>query len=178
MAELSTLARPYAKAAFEFALAANKLQPWFEALEVSAAVAEQDQVKKALAVSGLSAAQKASIFVQVCGETMDENQQNFIRTLASNKRLALLPFVKELFARMKAQQEKTIDVEVTAAYELPVDLINKLAQALSAKLDRKVSIQGSVDKSLLGGVVIHTGDIVIDGSVRGRLAKLAEAMKS
>jgi len=92
--------------------------------------------------------------------------------------LALLPFVKELFAKMKAQQEKTIDVEVTAAFELPVDLINKLAQALSAKLDRKVSVQGSVDKSLLGGVVIHTGDMVIDGSVRGRLAKLAEAMKS
>lgn len=178
MAELTTLARPYAKAAFEFALAANKLQSWFEALEVSAAVAEQDRVKKALGVSGLSTAQKASIFVQVCGETMDENQQNFIRTLASNKRLALLPYVKELFAKMKAQQEKTIDVEVTAAYELPVDLINKLAQALSAKLDRKVSVQGSVDKSLLGGVVIHTGDMVIDGSVRGRLAKLAEAMKS
>ena len=114
----------------------------------------------------------------VCGEKMDENQKNFIHTLASNKRLALLPFVKDLFAKMKAQQEKTIDVEVTAAFELPVDLINKLAQALSAKLDRKVSVQGSVDKSLLGGVVIHTGDMVIDGSVRGRLAKLAEAMKS
>lgn len=178
MAELTTLARPYAKAAFEFALAANKLQSWFEALEVSAAVAEQDQVKKALSASGLSAQQKASVFVQVCGEQLDEAQKNFIHTLASNKRLALLPFIKELFSRMKAQQEKTIDVEVTAAYELPVDLINKLAQALSAKLDRKVSVQGSVDKNLLGGIVISTGDMVIDGSVRGRLAKLAEAMKS
>jgi F-type H+-transporting ATPase subunit delta len=178
MAELTTLARPYAKAAFEYARSANNVQSWFEALEVSAAVAEHDQVKKALAVSGLSAAQKASVFVQVCGDRLDENQQNFIHTLASNKRLALLPFVKALFAKMKAQQEKTIDVEVTAAFELPVDLINKLAQALSAKLDRKVSVQSSVDKSLLGGVVIHTGDMVIDGSVRGRLAKLAEAMKS
>ncbi len=178
MAELTTLARPYAKAAFEFASAANTVQSWFEALEVSAAVADQDQVKKALGSSGLSAEQKASVFVQVCGEKMDENQKNFIRTLASNKRLALLPFIKELFAKMKAAQEKTIDVELTSAYELPSDLINKLAQALSAKLDRKVSVQGSVDKSLLGGVVIHTGDLVIDGSVRGRLAKLAEAMKS
>jgi F-type H+-transporting ATPase subunit delta len=178
MAELTTLARPYAKAAFEFASTANNLQSWFEALEVSAAVAEQEQVQKSLSASGLSAAQKASIFIEVCGDNMDENQKNFIHTLASNKRLALLPFVKELFGRMKAQQEKTIDVEVTAAYELPVDLINKLAQALSAKLDRKVSVQGSVDKSLLGGVIIRTGDTVIDGSVRGRLAKLAEAMKS
>ena len=178
MAELTTLARPYAKAAFEFAQAASNVQSWYEALEVSAAVAGQAQVKQALAASGLSAQQKASVFVQVCGDQLDEKQQNFIRTLASNKRLALLPYIKELFARMKAQQEKTIDVEVTAAYELPVDLINKLAQALSAKLDRKVSVQGSVDKSLLGGVVIHTGDTVIDGSVRGRLAKLAEALKS
>jgi len=178
MAELTTLARPYAKAAFEYALAANSLQPWFEMLEVSAAVVEQDQVQKALAASGLTAEQKASIFVQVCGDQLDEKQQNFIRTLARNKRLALLPFIKEHFAKMKAQQEKTIDVEVTAAFELSVDLINKLAQTLSAKLNRKVNVQGSVDKSLLGGVVIHTGDMVIDGSVRGRLAKLAEAMKS
>jgi F-type H+-transporting ATPase subunit delta len=178
MAELTTLARPYAKAAFEFAQAANQLQSWYEALEVSAAVAAQEQVKKALAASSLSAQQKASIFVQVCGDQLDEKQQNFIRTLASNKRLALLPYIKELFARMKAQQEKTIDVEVTAAYELPVDLINKLAQALSAKLDRNVSVHSSVDRSLLGGAVVHTGDTVIDGSVRGRLAKLAEALKS
>ena len=178
MAELTTLARPYAKAAFEYAKAANKLQQWLEALEISAAVAEQDQIKKALGASGLSAEQKASVFVQVCGEKMDENIKNFIRTLASNKRLALLPFIKEQFANLKAQQEKTIDVEVTAAYELPVDLINKLAQSLSAKLDRNINVQSSVDKSLLGGAIIHTGDMVIDGSVRGRLAKLAEALKS
>ncbi len=178
MAELTTLARPYAKAAFEYALAANKLQSWFDALAVSAAVAEQDQVKKALSSSGLSAAQKASVFVQVCGEQMDEKVKNFIHTLASNKRLALLPYIKELFATMKAQQEKSIEVEVTAAYELSVDLINKLAQALSAKLNRTVSVHSSVDTSLLGGAIIHTGDMVIDGSIRGRLAKLAEAMKS
>lgn len=178
MAELTTLARPYAKAAFEYALTVNKLQSWFEALEVSAAVAEQDQVKKALNASGLSAEQKASMFVQVCGDNMDEKVKNFIHTLASNKRLALLPYIRELFAKMKAQQEKTIEVEVTAAYELSVDLINKLAQSLSAKLNRSVSVHGSVDKSLLGGAIIHTGDMVIDGSVRGRLAKLAEALKS
>lgn len=178
MAELTTLARPYAKAAFEYALAANKLQSWFEALEVAAAIAEQDQMKKALSSSVLSAEQKASVFVQVCGEKLDEKLKNFIRTLASNKRLALLPYIKELFAKMKAQQEKSIEVEVTAAYELPVDLINKLAQALSAKLSRVVTVQSSVDKSLLGGAIIHTGDMVIDGSIRGRLAKLAEAMKS
>lgn len=178
MAELTTLARPYAKAAFEYALAANKLQPWFEALEVAAAIAEQDQMKKALGSSVLSAEQKASVFVQVCGEKLDEKIKNFIHTLASNKRLALLPYIKDLFAKMKAQQEKSIEVEVTAAYELPVDLINKLAQALSAKLSRVVTVHSSVDKSLLGGAIIHTGDMVIDGSIRGRLAKLAEAMKS
>ena len=178
MAEPTTLARPYAKAAFEYALAANNLQSWYDALEVSAAVAEQDQVKKALGSSAFSAAQKASLFVQVCDDKMDEKIKNFIHTLASNKRLALLPYIKELFAKLKAQQEKTIEVEVATAYELSADLVNKLAQALSAKLNRVVTVQSSVDKSLLGGAVVHTGDMVIDGSIRGRLAKLAEAMKS
>ena len=178
MAEPTTLARPYAKAAFEYALTANSLQSWFEALEVSAAVAEQDQVKKALATSGLSAEQKASVFVQVIGDSLDGKVKNFLLTLARNKRLALLPYIRDLFAKMKAQQEKTIEVEVTAAYELPVDLINKLAQSLSAKLNRSVSVNSSVDKSLLGGAIIRTGDMIIDGSVRGRLAKLAEALKS
>ncbi len=178
MAELTTLARPYAKAAFEYAKAANSLQFWFEALEVTAAAADQAQVKKALGTSTLSAEQKASLFVGLCGEQADDKVKNFIRTLASNKRLALLPYIRDLFAKMKAQQEKTIDVEVTAAFELPVDLINKLAQSLSAKLNRSVNLHSSIDASLLGGVVIRTGDMVIDGSVRGRLAKLAEALKS
>ena len=178
MAELTTLARPYAKAAFEYAKSANKLQVWFEALEVSAAVASQDRVQKALSASDLTAEQKASLFVQICGDKMDEKVKNFIHTLASNKRLALLPFIKEHFANFKAQQEKTIEVDVTTAYALSADLVNALAKSLSAKLDRQVTVQSAVDKSLLGGVVIHTGDMVIDGSVRGRLAKLAEALKS
>ena len=178
MAELNTLARPYAKAAFEVALADNKLQFWLSALEVSAAVAEQDRVKKVLSSSDLSTTKKATVFIQVCSEQMDEKVKNFIRTLASNKRLALLPYIKEQFGTMKAQQEKSIEVEVTAAYELSADLINKLTQALSVKLNRSVSVLSSVDQSLLGGAIIHTGDIVIDGSIRGRLAKLAEAMKS
>ena len=84
MAELTTLARPYAKAAFEYALSANTLQSWYEALEVTAAVADQDQVKKALGTSGLSAEQKASVFVQVCGEKMDEKVKNFIHLFTTN----------------------------------------------------------------------------------------------
>ena len=178
MAELTTLARPYAKAAFEFATAAGNLQFWYDALEVSSAVAEQPQVKEVLGAPNLSAEQKASIFLDVCGDQLDEKQKNFIRVLASNKRLELLPTVLQQFAAMKATQEKTIDVEVTAAYELSVDLINKLTQTLSTKLNRKVTIQGAVDTSLMGGAVIQMGDLVIDGSVRGRLAKLAERMKS
>jgi F-type H+-transporting ATPase subunit delta len=178
MAEPSTLARPYAKAAFEYAMAAKKLQPWFDALSLSAAIAAQARVAKALSSSALTAEQKALVFIDVCGDQMDEKIKNFIHTLASNKRLALLPYIKELFAAMKAQQEKSIEVEVTTAYELSPDLIDKLAQALCAKLNRSVSVQSSVDKSLLGGVIIHAGDMVIDGSIRGRLAKLAEAMKS
>ena len=178
MAELTTLARPYAKAAFEYASTAKAVQSWSDAFDVAAAVVEQDRVKNALISPSLSAERKASIFLQILGDELDEKQKNFVRILAENKRLGLLPYIKEQFVAMKAMQEKSIDVEVTAAYELPVDLTNKLAQALSARLNRKVSVHGSVDKSLMGGAVIQTGDLVIDGSVRGRLAKLAERLKS
>jgi len=178
MAELTTLARPYAKAAFEFALAANQLQAWSEMLALAAAVAQQDGIGKVLGSPALTTEQKGSTFTDVCGDQLDDNARNFVLVLAGNQRLALLPNIRELFELMKANQEKTIDVAVTTAFELSDELENKLAEALSAKLDRNVKVRSELDKSLLGGAVIRAGDTLIDGSVRGRLASLAEAMNS
>ncbi len=178
MAELATLARPYAKAAFEYALAANALTRWSEMLALATLVAQQDTVKKLLGSPSLTAESKGNSFVEVCGEELDSHSQNFMKNLAMNDRLALLPQIQQLFEGYKAQQEKSVDVEIISAFELSSDLQDKVAKALSAKLDRKVNVESSTDKSLLGGVIIRAGDTVIDGSVRGRLAKLAEAMNS
>jgi len=178
MAELITLARPYAKAVFEFADAAGDLATWSNTLAVSAAVAQEGAMQKTLANPSLTAAQKAEAFVSVCGDAISDKAANLLRVLSENKRLELLPQIAVLFEQFKSQREKAVDVHVETAFELSGDLEAKLAKALSAKLDREVTVQSSVDQGLLGGVVVRAGDTVIDGSVRGRLAKLAEAMNS
>ncbi len=178
MAELTTLARPYAKAAFEFAKGANALGNWAEMLSVAAAVSQSDTVAKVLASPTLTAAQKGETFVDVCGDAINDKGQNFIRNLAANKRLGLLPQISDLYEQFKAQLEQSVEVDVTSAFELSETTLDKLAQALKTNLGREVKVQGSVDSSLIGGVVIRAGDTVIDESIKGRLAKLAEAMNA
>lgn len=178
MAELATLARPYAKAAFEYAAGANKLGPWAEMLAVAAGVVQYPGSEKLLASPMLTAEAKGAAFIEICGDKLDANGANFLKALAENKRLELLPAIAQQFEAFKAQKEKTVDVELQSAFALPADVQDKLAKALSAKLDREVKVTGSVDESLIGGVVVRAGDTVIDGSIKGRLAKLAEAMNS
>ena len=98
--------------------------------------------------------------------------------LAVNKRLSLLPEIYSLFAQYKANQEKTVDVEVVSAFDLADATRDKLAAVLGKKLEREVKVRTSTDRNLLGGVLIRAGDLVIDGSIRGRLNKLAAAMNS
>ena len=178
MAELTTLARPYARAAFEHALAGNALEEWAAALATAAAAAVEPKAARLIASPGMSAADKAEALIGVCADALSAEGRNFVRILAENKRLALLPQVYELFLALKAQQEQSVDLEVTSAFEIGEDEAARLAEVMGQKLNRAVNITTSVDKSLIGGVVIRTADVVIDGSVRGRLAKLSEAMNS
>lgn len=178
MAELTTLARPYARAAFEVAQSDGQLQPWLEALASAAAISSHAKVKALLASPGLTANQKSAAIVDVLGKISTPKFGNFLASLADNKRLPLLPFIRDLFVAMKSQHEKAVEVEVSTAYPISDDLIKKLIKALSKNLNREVKLSTSVDESLLGGVVIHAGDTVIDGSIKGRLAKLADAMKA
>jgi len=178
MAELSTLARPYAKAAFEYALDKNGLDQWSSQLATVAAVAADEGMNVVLSNPSLTAAQQAQTLSDVCGDAVSAEVRNFIGILASNKRLALLPEISALFAQYKANQEKTVDVEVVSAFDLADSARDRLAEVLGRKLERQVNVRTSTDSNLLGGVLIRAGDLVIDGSVRGKLDKLAEAMNS
>lgn len=178
MAELSTLARPYAKAAFEYALAHNDLAGWSRQLGTAAAVAGTETMVKLLSSPELTSEQRAKALLDVCGDALDDRARNFVCVLAENKRLMLLPEILALFEQLKANQEKSVDVDVVSAFPLEQAVAERLAQALRGKLQRDVSINASVDQSLIGGVLVRAGDVVIDGSVRGRLAKLATAMNS
>jgi F-type H+-transporting ATPase subunit delta len=178
MAELSTLARPYAKAAFEYAVERNALVAWHDQLATVAAVVADAGMATVLHNPALTAAQQAGRLGEVCGDALSTEVRNFISILASNKRLDLLPEIYALFSQYKANREKTVDVEVISAFDLADSIREKLAQALGNKLERQVNVRTSTDSNLIGGVLIRAGDMVIDGSVRGKLDKLAEAMNS
>jgi len=178
MAELSTLARPYAKAAFEFAADVGDLQGWSKSLSTAGAVAEQQAVVKFLSSPNATAAEQSAAITNICGDALSVTGQNFIAILSENRRLQLLPQISIQFEIMKANREKAVDVDVVSAYELDAGQQQKLSDALGAKLERNINMQVSFDKSLLGGAVIRAGDTVIDGSIRGRLAKLAESLNS
>ncbi|SEI52346.1 F-type H+-transporting ATPase subunit delta [Allopseudospirillum japonicum] len=178
MAETTTVARPYAKAAFEFALSQGKLNDWSKMLSAVAAAADQGEVKQLLLNPALTSAQKAEVLLEICQSSLDESVRHFVLALSENGRLPLIPVIAELYEALRAEQEQTVDVVVTSAYPLDEQQQNKLAQALRKRLNREVNLSTHEDKSLIGGIIIRAGDLVIDGSVRGKLAKLAEALKS
>ncbi|RLQ22028.1 F0F1 ATP synthase subunit delta [Seongchinamella sediminis] len=178
MAELSTLARPYAKAAFEYAREHNALAQWSQQLATAAAVAANEGMDSVLDNPSLTDEQQAQTMNEVCGDATGQEVKNFISILASNKRLSLLPVIADQFELLKSNLEKSVNVEVVSAFDLSEETANRLADVLGRKLEREVKVSTSTDQDLLGGVLIRAGDLVIDGSVRGRLNKLAEAMNS
>ncbi|MFT4612909.1 MAG: F-type H+-transporting ATPase subunit delta [Bacteroidia bacterium] len=178
MAELSTLARPYAKAAFEYARDNSALSEWASQLATCASVVADERVSAALDRPSLTNEQQSQTLNELCGDATSGEVKNLVSILASNKRLALLPEIYTQFGLYKANQEKAVDVEVISAFDLDDSMVNRLAEVLRGKLERDVKVSTSTDQELLGGVLIRAGDMVIDGSVRGRLNKLAEAMNS
>ena len=178
MINTQTLARPYAKAAFEFASAAGRIDAWSGMLSLAAVAIDVPQVAELLKNPRLTSESKVQTLVQLFGSDIDEAFRNFVSTLGDNDRLDVLPMIGELFEELKAEAEKTLDVEVQTAFELSPAQLQTLAAALSKRLDRTVNPQQVVNPALIGGVVIRAGDVVVDGSVRGKLSQLAESLKS
>ena len=178
MATITTLARPYAKAAFEFATSAAALDAWSGVLALTAAVAADPVFVERMRDPSLTRERKADDLLMVCEGSVTPEFGNFIRTQADNDRLLLIPDIAELFEQYKAEHDRSISVEVESAFELTDDQQKTLATALAKRLDRTVTPHVTINPSLIGGVLIRAGDLVIDGSVRGKLAKLAEALKS
>ncbi|PNH85363.1 F0F1 ATP synthase subunit delta [Vibrio diazotrophicus] len=177
MSDLTTIARPYAKAAFDFAVEKQQLTQWSEMLAFAAEVTNNEQMNELL-TSSASAEKLAEIFIAICGEQFDEFGQNLIKVMAENGRLRAIPDVFEQFVALKKEYEKNIDVEVISATELSEQQLSDISSKLEQRLERKVQLNCSVDETLLGGVVIRAGDLVIDNSARGRLNRLSDALQS
>ncbi|MFC6441661.1 F0F1 ATP synthase subunit delta [Bowmanella sp. JS7-9] len=177
MSEMTTIARPYAKAAFAYAVENNAVENWQEMLVFAAEVSANDAIQELL-TGALAADSLADLFVQVCGEQLNEAGQNFIRVLADNRRLKALPAVLALFNELKAEYDKEIDVQVTSTVELSDEQTQKIAASLEKRLARKVKLNCNVDSTLIAGLVIKAGDTVIDGSVKSTLSRLTDALQA
>jgi len=177
MAELATLARPYANAVFDVAKADSELDLWSRMLMVLAAAVRNDAVQLLLADPEVEEEQKAYRLSAICGDELNDRGRRFVHVLAANKRLALLPDVSALFEALRAEEQSTLDVLVTSAYALSEGEVAKLKAALTRRFQREVNMTSDVDASLIGGAVIRAGDTIIDGSVRGKLSKLAESIQ-
>ncbi|MDY6919767.1 MAG: F0F1 ATP synthase subunit delta [Pseudomonadota bacterium] len=178
MADLLTVARPYAKAAFQYADEHGALSEWSDMLAFTAAVAAEPTVAAYLQNPKITSAEKAKGFAELCQDKLNDAGKNFVTLLAQNKRLEALPEIAALYEELKSQKEQSVDVEITSAFTLTDEQANKLASALKQKLGRDVNVSTAEDQSLLGGVIIRAGDLVIDGSVRGKLAKLADKLNT
>jgi F-type H+-transporting ATPase subunit delta len=176
MAERITTARPYAKAIFALARKGNKLAETSAGLVRAAETVADPRVHALLGSPHVTAAQLAELVTGVAGESLDEHSRNFVSLLAQNRRLGFLPEIAALFEQMKADVENAVDVEVVSASKLTPDQESRYAAALQKKLGRIVRLHTKVDGSLIGGAVLKAGDLVIDGSIKGRLERLAVEM--
>jgi F-type H+-transporting ATPase subunit delta len=172
MAERATIARPYAKAAFEYAHSAGALAAWSEGLKAAAEIVADARVAELVANPRWTAAGLAEFIGGVAGTRLDAAMRNFVAVLAENRRLPLLPEIAAHFEALRARIENTVDVEVVSAVALDGAQAEKLRLALDKRLKRRVRMQNRVDPALLGGAVIRAGDLVIDGSLKGRLERL------
>lgn len=177
MSELSTLARPYAEAAFRMAQGANDLAGWSSRIATLAAIVMDAQVARLIADPAVSSDRVASLIIDVAGVGLGEHGANFVKVLAENDRLTLLPEIATQFETLKANAEGTLEATITSAQELTQAQIDDLVAGLKAKFNRAVNVQVAVDPELIGGAVIMIGDQVIDGSVKGRLQRMAFALQ-
>lgn len=176
MTQKRSLARPYAQAAFLLAQERGALQKWSRMLATAAAVARDETMRRLVTDPRVSRADAAQQFLRVCGDALDPEAANFIRLLADNRRLDLLPEIAALFEERRSEAEGQLEASVTTAFPLKEEQTRAIEQAMKRRFGRDIRLRVAVDRSLLGGIVIRAGDLVIDGSARGRLGQLASKL--
>lgn len=176
MSEAITTARPYAQAAFDEAQKLNALQAWSEMLLSLAEAISHPEMIAVVSNPRVAKKQIEGLMEALLGKGASKQQQNFLRILADNQRLLLLPEIAALFETLKSEAEKTINVVVDSAFELSAAQKTKIVDSLKKRMGREIKLSCKVNKEILGGVVIRAGDKVIDGSARTRLTEMANVL--
>ncbi|MCP4431400.1 MAG: F0F1 ATP synthase subunit delta [Gammaproteobacteria bacterium] len=181
MSDFETAARPYAKALFELASENDQLEDWNDRLQVAGVIASDAEMNSVIESPSMLASQQAELFISVYSAVnnapvANDEFKNLISLLAENGRLASLPSISVILESLKRESEGKVEVQVTSALELSDKQQQDIANSLVKKLGKEVSITTAVDESLIAGAIIQAGDMVIDGSARGRLDKLTIAL--
>jgi len=176
MAELTTIARPYAEAVLKRAAESNNFTEWSDALALMAAIATDESMSEVIAGTSLSRLQVAEVFNEIGGDKFDMENQNLVKLLAENGRMNLLPEIAALYEIQRAEAEGSIEAEIISAYEVSDAQRSKVAESLKQRLGKDINLSVTINESLVGGAIIRAGDMVIDGSVRGKLEKLASTV--
>lgn len=177
MAEIITVARPYAEAAFRAARETQSLQAWSEALAVLASVAQDEAAQQFASNPRVSAEQVQTLLVEVLGAKATDPIKNFVAAVLENRRFVAIAKIAELFEQLKAAEESTVEANIESAFEMDAAQLNELVASLEARFKRKVAARVTQNADLIGGVKITIGDDVIDASVRGKLGALATSLK-
>ncbi|GMR16490.1 MAG: F0F1 ATP synthase subunit delta [Gammaproteobacteria bacterium] len=176
MAEKSTIARPYAQAAFDIAQEKGDLKGWSEMLQLIAAVSSDAVMSDMISNPSIEREKITEIIVDVCGDSLNDTAKNFVQVLAENGRLNVAVEIAQGYEAHRAEAEKTVEAEVTSAFPLTDTQIKSVTDALKKRLGREVNLVTKIDESIVGGAIIRAGDLVIDGSVNGQLEKLANTL--
>lgn len=172
MAELLTLARPYAKAAFAYASEQGATDAWSNALNLLSAAVQDEAFSAYLNRPELTPAEQVSVFAKVLGEDQTAAVSNFLTLLADNDRLSLLPEIFEEYEQLKSQNNNSVDVVIESAFPLSSTQEQVLAEALKKRFNAAVNVTVEVKPELIAGVVIRAGDQVIDDSALNKLEKM------
>ena len=178
MAEITTLARPYAEAVFGLADKSNTFAGWTGELAVMAQFAAHAEVKACVDNPKLGAKTLYTLFISLCGDDLSAEARNFLRLLIANDRVALLPEIHAQFMQLKNAREGVVQADIRTAFTLSNAQVSSLVADLERRFKRRVHPRVTLDKELIGGVRITVGDEVVDSSVRGRLDEMAAALKS
>ncbi|MGH8712612.1 MAG: F0F1 ATP synthase subunit delta [Casimicrobiaceae bacterium] len=178
MAEPTTVARPYAEAAFALAREGNALPVWAEMLRVVTAVVSDAKVRNALDNPKLAAAEKEALFLSICGDKLDPGGRNFIRVLIGAERIGLLPEIRALFDALKDAADGVARAEITSAFPLEDAQLAALKKGLERRFGKRIETTVSIDSTLIGGAKIVVGDTVIDASVQSELQAMANHLRS
>ena len=178
MAELITVARPYAQAAFTLAGESNALPVWAEMLKLASTVAADPKVHTALDNPRLSAGDKEALFLSICGDKLNAEGRNFVRVLVQSDRIGLLPEIREIFDTLKDNADGVARAHISSAFPVTDSELAALKAALEKRFGKKIEASVAIDPELIGGATIVVGDTVIDGSVRGELQAMATHLRT